>query len=487
MTRQRHALARAGWLCLFLALGVLYGLLLAWLSGSPRALHGLVFNDMAARLMAGRFDIDPAVIGAERFERDGRSFAYFGILPAVLRMPLVGWLGLGGFDMTRQFKAFALALGAAAQAAAVIVAFRPLGASTAAGLLKPPLVSAALLSGPPVMLAMRPSIFDETAAWAWAFASIFAALVLHGLTRSGGLRTSLLCLLALVAGLCLLTRPTTALGLYLSLALLMLWLACSARNGVRPRPSELMRRLLSWQFLLPAAVASAFVLVAGGINVARWGNPFTVADLRAQVDMIAIFPDRLPRLEEYGLFNLGRLGYGLIYYFFPVWVLHWGSGLVLGERILVLFDAFELPPSSFLISDPLTMALAALGVVALARNRLAGVPRGGALALVGGLCVAPALMLTAWYMAFRYRLEFQPLFFTLACLGAASWAARDPAGEGFVRSWRVRFVVGLWVLQIASAHLHALAYVVSPFGPGHPHLSVSTPALNDRRIGFAGG
>ena len=54
---------------------------------------GLTFNSMAAHLLAGRFDVDPAAVGAEGFARDGRIYAYFGIFCALLRLP---WLAAGG-------------------------------------------------------------------------------------------------------------------------------------------------------------------------------------------------------------------------------------------------------------------------------------------------------------------------------------------------------------------------------------------------------
>jgi hypothetical protein len=79
-------------------------------------------------------------------------------------------------------------------------------------------------------------------------------------------------------------------------------------------------------------------------------------------------------------------------------------------------------------------------------------------------------MLVAWYMAFRYRLDFQPLLLLLAILGAAVLAQRSggwqPAGQRRL-AW---LVWTLLALQITSAHLHAVIYMVSGYGPAHDAL-----------------
>ena len=56
------------------------------LTGQPMA---MVFNAMLASLLDGRFDVAPDSILLEGFLREGRVYAYFGILPALLRLPLL--------------------------------------------------------------------------------------------------------------------------------------------------------------------------------------------------------------------------------------------------------------------------------------------------------------------------------------------------------------------------------------------------------------
>ena len=147
------------------------------------------------------------------------------------------------------------------------------------------------------------------------------------------------------------------------------------------------------------------------------------------------------------------------------------AAMPLDGRIARLFDALELPASSLALTDPLWCVLAAGGLVPALRGRLCP----GSRALLAGLCLAPALMLTAWYMAFRYRVEFTPPLMLLACLGLARLARQlEPSGLA-----RARFaLLCLAGLQVVSAAAAGLRYRDAPFGPSPGHVAVSL--LEDR-------
>lgn len=59
------------------------------------------FYDFQARsLLAGRLDVPPAVLSGEGFYFEGKCYGYFGICPAVLRLPFVA-LGIGFGKLSR--------------------------------------------------------------------------------------------------------------------------------------------------------------------------------------------------------------------------------------------------------------------------------------------------------------------------------------------------------------------------------------------------
>jgi hypothetical protein len=455
-TRNGQPAAAAGPAALFflLPLAVFYYAFLLTAAGSIALFaplpHGLTFNSMLLHLLEGRFDVDPTVIGHEGYLRDGRVYAYFGILPALLRAPLLVLPDFATTELTRVSCLAAVSLMALFKVLSARLVWRHTAAEPHGAMLLPLLVAAILFGGPQIQF-LRPSIFVESVLWSGALAAVFVYLVLRGWTRDGGFTSGLLAALAAVAGLCLLTRVSTALGLYVALGLLVLWRAWGELH--RPVPGRRASRLLA--LALPLGVLLAFAAAAGLVNQQRWGNPLVFVDLTRAL-ILEHFPERLTRLNDYGEFNLARLGFGLIYYFVPVWVLRDDSGQLLwGDFVRQTIDAAELPPSSFLVSDPLIIGLAAYGVLGLAR---AAVQRRAPIVLSAlGLLLPSLLMLVAISFAFRYRMEFYPLFELCAFVGFLRLAS--PSRRG-----RIAFAAGAAVSVIAAHALWVLS-ALSPFGP----------------------
>jgi hypothetical protein len=79
-----------------------------WLitDGSFRLIYRERFGDFydfqARSLLAGRLDVPPAVLSGEGFYFGGKCYGYFGICPAVLRLPFVA-LGIGFGKLSRAF------------------------------------------------------------------------------------------------------------------------------------------------------------------------------------------------------------------------------------------------------------------------------------------------------------------------------------------------------------------------------------------------
>jgi hypothetical protein len=251
--------------------------------------------------------------------------------------------------------------------------------------------------------------------------------------------------MALAAGLCLLARVSTALGLYLAFA--GLWLVLVRRD-----------RALVRAYAPAMAITVLFAAIAGAINIARWGDPLVFMDLNRAL-ILTHFPERLARVQEYGQFNPARLLFGLGYYFAPFWVLRDGSGQLLWQAFQHrMLDAAELPPASFFTSDPFWTGLAVFGLAALTRrDRLPR--REMILSMLPGLLVPGALMLVAISMAFRYRLEFYPLIELCAFAGFAR-LLQAPGRAATI--WVAAGVVA----GVVTAHATWLIYMLSPFGPG---------------------
>jgi hypothetical protein len=145
---------------------------------APAPPHALMFNSMLDYLLQGRLDIDPEVIGKEGFVRDGRTYAYFGPAPVLLRLPMLAFPRLRGFDFTALSCALAATIAMLGKQAALRIVGRMLEPGRGASLAVV-LVAIVLLFGGSLIPYLRPSIYQEPILWAGAQASLFLWLALR--------------------------------------------------------------------------------------------------------------------------------------------------------------------------------------------------------------------------------------------------------------------------------------------------------------------
>jgi len=422
--------------------------------------NGLAFNSMLSHLLHGEFDVDPAAISYEGFARDGKMYAYFGVFPALLRLPFGIFGDIGATDFTVLSCLLGTIVHAGCMLASILVVWRALPESRLRTLLGGALIVTALFAGPGIEF-LKPSIYQEVVLWANAVAAAFVCCVLYGIVLRGGFGTGLLTGMAILAGICLNTRVSTAVGLYAATGLLVArsaWL--DLRHGPRPRHSAWPR------LLLPLAVLAVFAAASGAVNYERWGNPLTFIDLNRHIAYQTLFPDRLVVYAQHGAFDPARLAYGFGYYFFPIWAIRGADGGFLFEDFQRhLMDSVELPPASLLVSDPLMVGLAVLGVVLAWRRRRRGgvdVPAIGLAA--AGLALPALLMLMTISMTFRYRGEFYPLLEFLACAGFFFACAAPPAPAAAPPASIRALVLAGCVISVLGTHLSLALYDLSAFG-----------------------
>jgi hypothetical protein len=440
---------------------------LFWSPSEGRYL-GLTFNSMLEHLLRGQFDVDPSIVGEEGFYRDGRVFAYWGPFCAIIRWPLMLFPGGLGIDVTRLSCFVAVCIAAYVKLRTLQLAFLATPVSATRSMLYWTLTLSILFAGPQIEF-LRATLYQEICLWAGALASIFVFFAVRGIIRQQ-FSASSLCAMAIVAGLALLTRVSTGVGLYAALGLLVLAMLVreppvgGGLEQAASRATPLSGRVLSSQFLLPSLVLLGFAVLAGLVNYQRWGNPLTFADYRLYL-FNAAFPDWLPRMQAYGLFNLSRVPFGLVYYFLPVWVLQRADGhLLFEEHQWRLIESAELPPSSFFVTDALLLMLLLYAGWSLLRPwRSGGIHRFHAVAIGAGLTAPCLLMLSAISMNFRYRIDFYPLIEFGAFLGFMLLCSRPSPPTSFKR---VRtLVIASTAIGILGSHMVLILYKFSKFGP----------------------
>lgn len=434
----------------------------------------LTFNSMLDHMLRGQFDVDPQIVQYEGFLRNGRVYSYFGVWCALLRLPL--WLfNRMNLNVTFPSCLAAVCLAGLAKIRAVLLirkkAPRSRDTNYAIGLM----LAYVVLAGSAVSL-LEVSIYHEALLWAYAFAAIFVYAGIGGILNRRFNLATLSCMTA-CAGLALLARVTVGMGLIIAILLLLLALAMYPPDGENDGNSLSRRPLwprVRTSVLIPLAILATFVGVAGAVNYFRWGNPITFADYNSYF-LAHEWPNFLPSLHMYGAFNLRRIPYGLIYYFFPIWVLHASSGHLLCPTMQTpLFGLVTLPPSTFFLTDLLPLFF--IVFLAIAVRRGAGIASSAAgywaTAVSVGLLAPCVFMLGFTWLLFRYRMEFYPEIDFLALLGLYFTVTN---GEIRARFLRVRG----WLKAALTVSIFAslLAFALNELTDDHSQQAVQAPGV----------
>jgi len=436
--------------------------------------QNLTFNSMLDHLLRGQFYVDPRTIGDEGFVRNGHAYSYFGIWCALVRLPL-RFFNLMKVDVTPWSCLLAVCLATMAKIHTVLFVRKQgasLSASKPASELAYGLMLLYVVLGGSAVAYLRASIYQEVVFWAAAFGAVFIYFSIKGIVlRQYSMNT--LSWMALAAGLALLTRVSTGLGLCLAFGFLLLVLvAQEVREGVKEGESQssaLRRAIVCRRTLVPIAILALLVIATGTVNFFRWGNPLIFANFKLHL-MNVSWPDRPVRAKLYGFFNVRRIPFGLLYYFLPVWFVHNGSGHLLFENFQIrMFDAVELPPSSFFLTDLLPIGFIGFLIYALKTGRAKVLlPVRQWIALAAGLAVPCVLMLSAIYMSYRYRMEFYPLIDLLAFLGLYAIVSDEALLASFsrCRNW----MIAATLVSVVASFAMLVLYELSDFGRSVQHL-----------------
>jgi hypothetical protein len=377
------------------------------------------FYDLQGRaILAGRLDIRPGEsLGIEAFEIDGRSYVYFGLVPSVLRLPVLaitdrfdGRLGQPSMLLASVAVAVALARLAWVGRAAVIPRSRE-PATRRDAWWTGGWVLLGLLGTVSVYLTSLTVAYHEAILWGVAFALLAYDAILRLVIEPGLRRVVIASLFALAAfG----TRASVGLGPVVALGLVGLWWTLrSLRNpGRSPRLDRLGLASVGG-----AAVAG---LAYAAVNMAKFGTLFRLP-LDRQV-YSAISADRQAALADNGgsLFGLRFVPTTLWQMIRPdaVRITSWAPWIDYGRPATVLgdvtFDTIS-RSASMTATSPLVVSLAVVGVCVVIRRR--GPLLAAWWAPMVGAAAGLAATLTIAFVAHRYLGDALPLVLLPAVIG----------------------------------------------------------------------
>lgn len=453
--RQR----RAAWIGTLLAVAVFWLLATSaqpWRLFDEGPFTANFYDAQAHALLSGRLDVPTDVAQYEGFDVDGQTYLYFGVGPALLRLPVALVTGAmdGRLSVLSQLVAVAvLGLASARLLARARVA---IGGVDERPWLVGGFAAAVTLGTPVLFLASRGVVYHEAALWGGAAGVAGLDLVLRWWSAPSARR---LVGAAMVAAFAMACRPTSgsapmlALGLF---AALLLWQR-------------------QWRLAIGAAVAAGVGGVAYmAVNLARFGQLLQVPWAAQRLNEFDAERQAALAANDGTLLGLGFVPTTMWHYLSPLPTsldvgrlfpfIGWsGRATVFGG---VTFDYLD-RSSSLLMATPVFVALAVVGVVWVVRRERGQGWRIIAVASVLGT----AGTFTIGSVAHRYLVDLVPPLIVLAAPGV--WlACRWCEARGRLVS---RVVVGLTVavLLIGTAGQAALALQVR-------YLYIIVPDPSDR-------
>lgn len=424
--RKPFRIAPGGWDCVA-AVFVLF--LLAWVVTDgdwdffPHARsHEEYFDAQAQSLIHGRIDVPLRAIMAERFERNGKYYGYFGPTPSLPRIVLNTIMP----GMYGRWSRFSMLLGSLAAMAALFLLFRQLENILHPGgrlwtLLRLTLIVALFLGSTNVFISTESKFYQESIIWASALAFTHAVFLLCYLIERRWKWLVLCCAAAFLSFNAKISSGAGPLAALLLLDTALLVPSARWREfwGVA-RQGAARREIVAITLTLVLSAASW-----AGLNYWKYGLVFTSQPLHLTPHPD---PERLRRIKG-DPFSLNNIPLTLSVYLNPANIqfanrFPWAFMVRLGPKVAAGFPNAHFDAIEELASLPASMP--ALFLAAIAGSALCFLPRRESLRRLRiPLCgtLAGGFLILGWgYITYRFLHDFIPWL----ALGAAIALAHVP-------------------------------------------------------------
>jgi hypothetical protein len=380
-------------------------------------LHGLVYNDMFYRMLDFKFDVSPLLIDNEAFVKDGKSYAYFSVFPAVLRGLLGAFVDIRDMYLSKLSCLLASSIVGFCFLKTLISIFDWKQANLSQKTMFLCAVICALFTGPLLYLNAISPIYHEVILWAGAFCAMYLYVLISKIFACEKLTQNNLLFMAFCAGFALHNRVSVAIGLYLCLtAILLIYAYLESREEKGGFNLLLMvKTLFEKKYLYPFLVMFVFGVACLSINYMRWGNPFLFAYYDGY-KFIMNDKARYLSLSKDGLFDLDRILLSLSYYIT-------GSMNVVdvfAKKNLALLDGMEPPFRVGYLLTPFMFVISVIGLAVyssylFSKNKIK--ENFELVIILPSLMITAVLMLSFMYVSLRYRFDFMGFCWLCFVLG----------------------------------------------------------------------
>jgi len=417
-----------------------------------------VYDSMLLHLMHGEFDVDPKAIDFEATLINGKTYTYFGIVPALLRLLALPFIDLSQAHLARLSCLAGMVVFVAIQLRTLLLVHDSLPIASRRPVFLAVMAAATVLSGPQLYLLGSAWVFHEPIIWSGAIAAIFNFFILRA-ALGPGLRASDLIWLAILAGVAFNTRGSAGIGLYVATFLLVLWAAWRWHRPARlsAAPAGSMATAIGAVARDPVIIVTLGILTVlavtvGVVNFERWGNPLTFGGDANNYVLLKEKPDAVRMFNIYGAFNIQRIWIGALYYATGIpWLV---KGIAPFAGFLhARYYQIEGPPLVPLLTNPLTIVLAGIGVYQLWRGPKS-YPGGNAIVwlTLAGHAVVIVIIFSFFYLALRYRFDLAPFMTLAAFVGYRSFClSAAQIGDALQKRLRIT-AIGLCLVGILFSH-----------------------------------
>jgi hypothetical protein len=403
--------------------------------------QALFYDAQARSLLHGRLDVPPEALGGESITVKGRTYGYFGVGPALLRLPVMPLFPEGYPNLAPWSYLGAFVIEALVTLGIWMVAQRRFRIST------PPVVDGALLfavlaGSPMVFLTARPDVYEEAILWGVSATLVTFWALLRFFETS---RAHWGALAVVAAVFAVLSRPTVGAGALLAVGGSALVLVIRDRS----------------RWPLGAALAGGATLGAVAFCSVNYLKFHSLVNAPYNANYLA-HPKRLAALARGGASGVRYLPTNLVQYLRPDTLHFRGAFPWIAFRMTqyapvlnighVHFDTLELP-TSITATTPILVTAAIVGSI--------GVLRRPSVFLIplGGSVVAILLMASFFGETSRYLADFLPWLVIGSCVGLAVLAKWKPRW-GWVKPSLIALAIValLWSVFVSASLAHALAH-----------------------------
>lgn len=268
---------------------------------------GLVYQDMWNNLLTFHLTLDTQYTTGEAIIINGKHYLYYMPFPALIR----GFLGIFELSGSAELSQItAIVLFAVSSIAFYMQLLTSLKVKIPQNVM---FASIALLiiCTPALSMLVHISYYWEAIIWANAMLMTacylsFSLFIKPGIFRIFGF--------SLICGLTLFTRPPEAFAVTILFFLTIIPLSINRLNNkfiVHPATSNYKKKYL----VISTLIFTIFLILLGGMNYAKWGNPLQFAPMDKNVQFMGNGGERAKHFLKYGSLRIDRIPQTISYYF----------------------------------------------------------------------------------------------------------------------------------------------------------------------------